>query len=321
METTDTIGRGWYGVIIVPKKQKDESFHDEAMRKAAKIIVQTRPDLAIGDFGKPVRERDHKVAFALDSSGNIVVPKKRKNETRGDKAARKAAEMAVNMQMANTTRIRDDAANSDSRVHGEVGLAGGNTGSMVVSKKRKGEIPKERAVRKAAKSASGSSMSKTCAVEEQGRKSKWESLTAEQKKAQIEAQRGILQNVRPAGKELEGAWDSPAFVSKRYGALPAVQFAGHRALRPSKESMEQKCRDCGVIDYATYLYGRTSDGTWILVCHLCYNTRYSKRWRNAQAESRRQLAAKSRPAMIDEQPQRVSTGRGDEAQIYEARAR
>ncbi|CAK1368149.1 hypothetical protein CB0940_11165 [Cercospora beticola] len=291
METTDTIGRGWYGVIIVPKKQKDESFHDKAMRKAAKIIVQTRPDLAIGDFGKPVRERDHKVAFVLDSSGNIVVPKKRKNENRGEKAARKAAEMAVRMQTANMVRIRQDAASNGSQDPGVVDLAGDDSRSIIVPKKRKGETPEERAVRKAAKRAS-KAVRQAHVIEEPGRKSQRRGTTMEERLARSEERRRKYQyaesqlDPRLQGKDRGGDWESEAFVSRRFGALPTLQLNVRGVARPKMETMEEKCHDCG-------------------------ETHVTRSW---------QLGAKNAPEKIECQPQYSSDGHED-AETDETRLR
>ncbi|PPJ59078.1 hypothetical protein CBER1_01735 [Cercospora berteroae] len=279
METTDTIGRGWYGVIIVPKKQKDESLHDKAMRKAAKIIVQTRPDLAIGDFGKPARERDHKVAFVLDSSGNIVVPKKRKDETRGDKAARKAAEMAVNMQMANTVRIREAAASNGSQDHGVVDLAGDD----------------------------------------------WQYRRAEEAEGPPggKADRsGENRQPRIAGKDWKGEWDSDGCVSARYGALPSLQFGSSRVGRPAIETMEKKCSDYGVSNFSgSWLWAKTANGSWVLTCHHCYNSRYQKRWRKIRTESRDHAAENKGSGMFDEEPPRGTVSGYETAQVKETALR
>lgn len=301
MESTDTIGRGWYGVIIVPKKQKGESFHDKAMCKAAKIIVETRPDLAIGDFGKPPRERDHKVAFVLDSSGNIVVPKKRKNETRGDKAARKAAEMAVRMQMTNTVRVREDATSNDSQHHGVLDPADDGFGSIIVSKQRKGETSEERDERKVANRASASSTSK-----ERGPRPRGPAPTEEQRLARNEARRGKYTELQWARKEVQGAWDSAAFISGKNGALCALQFGGSRRLHPKMDIGEQKCNDCGETQFAKRYFGRTIYDTWVIVCELCYRVRYSKRWRKSRPESRRLRGEQSASDLRKEQSRRVS---------------
>ncbi|GIZ49385.1 hypothetical protein CKM354_001241500 [Cercospora kikuchii] len=317
METTDTIGRGWYGVIIVPKKQKDESFHDKAMRKAAKIIVQTRPDLAIGDFGKPVRERDHKVAFVLDSSGNIMVPKKRKNETRGDKAARKAAEMAVSLQMVNTTRIREDSGSNALQNRGVVDLAGDHSGSIVVPKKRKGETSEEKAARKAAKKAYRLPTANAHGLGQGGHKLQRKGPTEGQRTARNEARRGRSLEGRLAGKEREGAWESAAFVSNRYGALPALEFAGDRALRPNKETMVKKCSDCGENNDRHWYWGTTIHGTWVLTCSNCYQTRYNKRWRKSWPESRNYIDTRIGQDPVHEQLRQAITGNDEAAQVNE----
>ncbi|KAM3414906.1 hypothetical protein BST61_g10048 [Cercospora zeina] len=305
METSDTYGRGWYGVVIVPKKQKGESFHDKAKRKAQKIIVQMRPDLAIGDFGKPARERNFKVALVRDDGGNIVVPKKRKNETRGELAARKAAEMAVRMQMAKISSAREHAAHNSHQHHGAVDLVNDETGESMVPKKRKGETLEERAARKAANSARMSATSKLTEAE-QLHKSWWQNLTEEEREARRELQRGNYNELRLQGKERAGEWDSEAFVSKRHGALPALQFGAERSLRPKTMAVEEKCNDCGDTNERHWYWGRTLRNTWVRVCHLCWGTRYKMRWRKSRPESRSYIGSKGEQYSSNEQRRQAS---------------
>lgn len=212
------------------------------MRKAKAAIVQSRPDLAMGEYyqslwaTKAVKKAS-RVSLTRNANGAIVVPKKKKDESAAERVARQAAQIGAQLEeeaslKAAGPRVTHGAA-SESVEHDE-------NGEILAQKK-------------------GDRRNEHWAFDED--------RTGCTKKTQEGA--------------FMSTTHRPSHVGPVVPLLLGTQSAlKDLPERPPKSSMPP-CLDCAgtrANSNQVFQWALKSDNTWVLLCHSCYNGRYLEVW-------------------------------------------